>query len=53
MKVPLCLNRGGLVEVGLRKRLGPWSVKGGIGKGEEGEGTLRRLIYVRTSCLIT
>jgi len=48
MKVPFCLSRGGLVEVGLGKTdFGPgsWSgsdVKGGVGKGEE---ELRRLIF--------
>jgi hypothetical protein len=47
MKVPLCLSRGGLVEVGLGKkdfRLGS-GLKRGVGK--ENESTLRRLIYVR------
>ena len=56
MKVPLCLSRGGLVEVGLGKHFGPdsWSgsgLKKGVGMGgkpEEDESTLRRLIYVRT-----
>ena len=55
MKVPLCLSRGGLVEVGLGKKdFGPdsWSgsglKSGGARKGlNEDEGTLRRLIYVR------
>lgn len=53
MKVPLCLTRGGLVEVGLGKkdvRSGS-GLKGGDGKEgkpEEDEGTPRRLIYVRT-----
>lgn len=57
MKVPLCLSRGGLVEVGLGKKdFGPDSRSGLVlkreaaGKGgelEEDEGTLRRLIYVR------
>ena len=50
MKVPLCLSRGGLVEVGLGKK-DYWSRSGlkreGAGKVEEDEGTLRRLIYVR------
>ena len=56
LKVPLCLSRGGLVEVGLGKKdfgSDPWSGLGlkreGAGKGgkPEDEGTLRRLIYVR------
>ena len=50
MKVPLCLSRGGLVEVGLGKK-DYWSRSGlkreGAGKAEEDEDTLRRLIYVR------
>jgi hypothetical protein len=50
MKVPLCLGRGGLVEVGLGKKgFGPDASRE-AGKGrklEEDEGTLRRLIYVR------
>jgi hypothetical protein len=60
MKVPLCLSRGGLVEVGLGKKdFGPdfWSGSsskreevGNGGKPEDG-GTLRRLIYVRTLSL--
>jgi hypothetical protein len=58
MKVPLCLSRGGLVEVGLGKKnfeRDSWSGSGlkkegaGMGKRpEEDEGTIRRLIYVRT-----
>ena len=60
MRVPLCLSRGGLVEVGLGKKdFGhDWSgwtgsglkreCDGKGGKPEEDEGTLRRLIYVRT-----
>ena len=58
MKVPVCLSRGGLVEVGLGKRnFGPdsWLESGlkreGVGKWgkpEEVGSTLKRLIYVRT-----
>jgi hypothetical protein len=50
MKVPVCLSRGGLVEVGLSKTdlgLGSGSV-GKTDNGEEDQGTLRRLIFVRT-----
>ena len=61
MKVPLCLSRGGLVEVGLGKDFGPesWSESGlksegagDRGKLKENEGTLRKLIYVRTVILL-
>lgn len=53
MKAPLCLSRGGFVEVGLGKissRLDSsmWSGKRGEAeKATEGESTARRLIYVR------
>ena len=53
MKVPLCLTHGGLVEVGLGKKvygLGSGLKGEGVGEGvklEEDEGTLRRLVYVR------
>jgi hypothetical protein len=50
MKVPLCLSHGGLVEVGLGKKLDSWSGSGLKGEGagrklEEDEGPLRRLIF--------
>ena len=56
LKVPLCLNRGGLIEVGLGKMdfgSNSWSGSGlkreRVGNGEESEeGTMRRLIFVRT-----
>ena len=55
MKVPLCLSRGGLVEVGLGKKdfgSDSWSGLKREGAGKRGkpedESTLRRLIYVRT-----
>lgn len=51
MRIPLCLSLGGFVEVGLGKgaELGSWSWMGsGLQKREDNEGTMRRLIYVRT-----
>ena len=54
MKVPLCLSRDVFVEVGLREKgfgLDSWLGLGSRskrGEGVENEGTLRRLIYVRT-----
>lgn len=61
MKAPICLSRGGLVEVGLGKKdFGSDSLSGsGLkreragkgGKPDDEDGTLRRLIYVRTLIL--
>ncbi|KAF8805046.1 hypothetical protein BYT27DRAFT_7142866 [Phlegmacium glaucopus] len=55
VKVPLCLNRGGFVEVGLREKGSGFDWWSGLGSRskrgvdkEGGEGTLRRLIYVCT-----
>ena len=50
MKIPLCLSRGGFVEVGIRnKTVGCNTWSGSRTRGKEGEeSTLRRFLYVRT-----